>query len=291
MRKYVTLIFVSFIIFTCSTKAQIPNNSFENWANGMPDGWFANNIAPLYVTVTQSTDAHTGSYAVKGEVINFNGVGMPPIVQSGVGGGGFALNQRPKSITGYYKFTSVNGDRFGVNVALFKTDQLVAQAASATVPAANSYSQFSVDFVYFNNEIPDNCIIQILIASPENGDNPSVGSSYFLDDFEFAGETPVSVEIENKSDIKFNLAQNYPNPFNPSTIISYSIPSESFVTLKLYDIMGKEIATLVNEEKPAGAFTVQFDANSIGDKMTSGTYFYQLVAGDFVSTKKLVLIK
>ena len=85
----------------------------------------------------------------------------------------------------------------------------------------------------------------------------------------------------------FKLNQNYPNPFNPSTVISFTIPNQSKVTLKVYNILGSEVETLVNESKPAGSYNVTFNAG----KLSSGVYFYQLIAGNFVSTKKLLLLK
>jgi photosystem II stability/assembly factor-like uncharacterized protein len=85
----------------------------------------------------------------------------------------------------------------------------------------------------------------------------------------------------------FILSQNYPNPFNPSTTIRYSIPTSEFVTIKVYDVLGNEIATLVNEDKPAGSYEVNFNAA----KLSSGIYFYSLQAGSFTQTKKLILIK
>jgi hypothetical protein len=85
----------------------------------------------------------------------------------------------------------------------------------------------------------------------------------------------------------FNLSQNYPNPFNPITTISWYIPVKSHVTLKIYDVLGKEIATLVNEEKSAGNYQFEFDAS----QLSSGTYFYTLHAGDFIQTNKMVLLK
>ena len=86
----------------------------------------------------------------------------------------------------------------------------------------------------------------------------------------------------------YSLEQNYPNPFNPSTIISYSVPSTSLVTIKVYDVLGREILTLVNENKSAGNYSVQFNASS---KFPSGVYFYRMQAGSFVQTKKLILMK
>jgi Secretion system C-terminal sorting domain len=83
------------------------------------------------------------------------------------------------------------------------------------------------------------------------------------------------------------LKQNYPNPFNPTTKISFSIPSSGFASLKVYDILGNEVATLVNEEKPAGTYEANFNASSL----SSGTYFYRLVSGSFTEVKKMILLK
>jgi len=100
---------------------------------------------------------------------------------------------------------------------------------------------------------------------------------------------PVSVEDESNLNHPqdFNLFQNYPNPFNPSTTIEYSIPEASFVKLKVYDILGGEVASLVKENKPAGKHSVKFDASNL----PSGIYFYRIVSGNFSATKKLILIK
>ena len=98
----------------------------------------------------------------------------------------------------------------------------------------------------------------------------------------------VSVEEEtNGIPNKYNLTQNYPNPFNPSTKIKYSIPQISNVTIKVFDILGNEIETLVNEEKHTGVYEITWYAEEI----PSGVYFYQLKAGDFVESKKMVLLK
>lgn len=87
----------------------------------------------------------------------------------------------------------------------------------------------------------------------------------------------------------YQLYQNYPNPFNPSTSIQYSIASKQLVRLKVYDVLGNEIATLVNEEQPSGTYNVQFTIDNL--QLSSGTYFYQLQAGSFVETKKMILLR
>ncbi|MBT8387195.1 MAG: T9SS type A sorting domain-containing protein [Ignavibacteria bacterium] len=85
----------------------------------------------------------------------------------------------------------------------------------------------------------------------------------------------------------FALEQNYPNPFNPSTTIRYSIRESTLVSIKVYDVLGTEVVTLVNEVKPAGKYTISFDASTIA----SGIYFYKLKAGSFVETRKMILLK
>ncbi len=91
----------------------------------------------------------------------------------------------------------------------------------------------------------------------------------------------------SKNPADFKLGQNYPNPFNPTTTIKYQIPEQSFVTIKVYDVLGSEVATLVNEEQPVGNYKVEFDAIIL----PSGVYFYKLQTNNFVETKKMVLMK
>ena len=95
-----------------------------------------------------------------------------------------------------------------------------------------------------------------------------------------------SIEVEFVT-LKYYLARNFPNPFNPSTLITYSIPEASNVVLKVYNVLGKLMTTLVNENKEAGIYTVNFDAAGLSD----GIYFYKIQAGNFVKTMKMLLLK
>ena len=85
----------------------------------------------------------------------------------------------------------------------------------------------------------------------------------------------------------FSLEQNYPNPFNPATTIKYQIAESGLVTLKVYNLLGQEVATLVNEEKTVGFYRIRFD----GSNLASGVYFYRLQAGKFSDVRKLLLLK
>jgi predicted phosphodiesterase len=114
-----------------------------------------------------------------------------------------------------------------------------------------------------------------------------------VDKFDFIDGGDDYNYLVTSTDSKYNLVseyflnQNYPNPFNPSTKIKYSIPKQSFITLKIYNMLGKEIETLVNEEKPVGNYEIKFNAASL----SSGVYFYRLQAGNFVGTKKMIRLR
>lgn len=100
---------------------------------------------------------------------------------------------------------------------------------------------------------------------------------------EIIGIQQISSEIPSK----YSLSQNFPNPFNPSTKINFSVTKSGLVTLKVYDVTGKEVSTLVNENQSPGTYSVDFN----GSTLTSGTYFYKLTTGDFTETKRMLLIK
>jgi V8-like Glu-specific endopeptidase len=124
--------------------------------------------------------------------------------------------------------------------------------------------------------------------------NLSVGTCvYRLKQIDFDGTFSYSktIEVEIASPSSFALEQNFPNPFNPSTVINYQLPFGNNVTLKVYDILGNEVAVLVDEYKPAGEYEVEFGVSSGISELVSGIYFYQLRAGDFIQTKKMLLVK
>lgn len=121
-------------------------------------------------------------------------------------------------------------------------------------------------------------------------DGANQANGILIDDIEVVGVTPITGIEKNDPVVtpkNFALLQNYPNPFNPTTTIEFSIPKSSIVNLKIFDLLGREVAVLVNEQKPPGTYTVQFD----GSRLASGVYFYRLQAENFVQTKKFVLLR
>jgi len=113
--------------------------------------------------------------------------------------------------------------------------------------------------------------------------------NYRLNQLDFDGTHRVVGELTAYLTLpeQFSLEQNYPNPFNPSTTINFSIPASDFVTLKVFNVLGSEVATLVNEQKEPGSYQVSFNANNY----SAGIYFYNLQAGNFVETRKMILLK
>lgn len=104
----------------------------------------------------------------------------------------------------------------------------------------------------------------------------------------YYGTPRVTDVVNNKdSELTFSLSQNYPNPFNPSTTITFSIPETRFVSLKVFDVLGREAATLLEEQKPAGTYNIFFYAADL----SSGTYIYQMISGEYSSSYKMILVK
>jgi hypothetical protein len=125
-------------------------------------------------------------------------------------------------------------------------------------------------------------------------ENLSSGTyQYRLKQIDFDGTFEYSniVEAEILPPAKFSLEQNFPNPFNPSTSIQYSIASRQFVSLKIFDLLGREIVALVDEEQSAGNYTIEFKPESSIKNLVSGVYLYQLKAGEFTQTRKMILLK
>jgi hypothetical protein len=101
------------------------------------------------------------------------------------------------------------------------------------------------------------------------------------------GAAVLDIHAHPMSPAEFSVAQNFPNPFNPTTVVRFQLPTLSDVRLVIYDLLGREVRMLVNETKPAGSYEVKFDATALA----SGVYLYRLTAGDFVQTRKMIVIK
>jgi hypothetical protein len=158
------------------------------------------------------------------------------------------------------------------------------------------YSNVTNQFagVFFEGNFPGGTVPGklVFVGFPFETIYPEAKRNLFLNKVISFFNRPVDVNPEPVSEINsFLLFQNYPNPFNPSTKISWQSPVSSWQTLKVYDVLGNEVATLVDEYKPAGTYEIEFDVSSGIRNLSSGTYFYQLKAGDYIETKKMLLLR
>ncbi|MBK6915387.1 MAG: T9SS type A sorting domain-containing protein [Ignavibacteriales bacterium] len=142
-----------------------------------------------------------------------------------------------------------------------------------------SYTDLSLDITQNQNgELLQYKVVALFQSKPDEPSNIQKIRFYF-------NEEKNVFEVNQTMD--FELSQNIPNPFNPSTSISYSIPENAFVTLKIYDVLGNEVEVLINEQKESGNYQIDFNAS----ELSSGIYYYTLTAGNFTSTKKMILVK
>lgn len=282
-------IVVAFCFLQSAGLSQIPNASFENWTGFTPDGWATSNVPAVVTPISPSSYAHSGTLAVYGVVSSLPPIYIQPLIQSGPLGQGFPYNGRPASFTGYYQFSPVGGDRFGINVGLFsggvENGTLIALAAHPFTAPVTTYTQFTVPFVYVNPGVPDTCVIQIQIVGP-TGNDYHVGSTFLVDDLALVGTVAVG-EGSGTIPLTTSLQQNYPNPFNPQTTISFSISQQTFTTLKIFNTLGQEVATLVSDNMLPGTHSVQWNAGNAA----SGVYYCILQAGGFTQTRKLLLLR
>ena len=168
----------------------------------------------------------------------------------------------------------------------YNTYQLIAELSSDKRSFSDSVQLLAnTDYYYYLT-----CVGPYQPGGPATPPGRLESSQFYTQTY-----NPVSVDVGtfvrgvSSSAYTYSLFQNYPNPFNPSTIISYQLPKAGNVTLKVYDVLGREVATLVDEYRNAGSYNVQFTMNNV--QLSSGIYFYQLKACDFVETKKMLLIK
>jgi hypothetical protein len=219
----------------------------------------------------------------------------------------------------YQKYTSI-GAALGTNIQVNDdVGSMYQKVPSISMDGVGNFiivwqdyrnGQYNSDIFgqrYFSNGNPNSGNYRVVTDGPNNveiapivyADNSSIIFSWQdnrrsegfdiyakIVDWNWNGVTAV-IDEGNINPNDFSLSQNYPNPFNPSTKTRFTIPQTGFVSLKVYDVLGNEIATLVNENKPAGEYGVEFNGNGL----TSSVYFYQLKSGKFIETKKMLLMK
>jgi hypothetical protein len=279
MKKIALGCFALVVAALTTASAQVVNGGFENWTGTEPTGWTTNNVPGIYTTVTKVSGR--SGFGVQGTVVNYATVALNPLITSLS-----PATQRYGSLTGYYTFSPVGGDSLIVVSYLGQYLSPICSGAWGTSSAAGSFTQFTLNYDYFTPDMPDTCWISITILHAADASDVHVGSTFVMDDLSLTG-TATAVEPAIGMPNSFSLGQNYPNPFNPSTEIDYALASAGHVRLTVFDILGREVARLVDAEEPAGAHRVRFNANGL----SSGVYIYRIQTEGFVQQKRMMLLK
>ncbi len=183
-----------------------------------------------------------------------------------------------------------NTDNIGFKVELIdNTSNVVLGVFDQVIQSKNNIVAYENLSYQMNTTGIGNRTVRIRLVVDPNLDAPKYSLSKIFSDGAPLSKSKINQvnwNGSNKVD-SYELSQNYPNPFNPSTTIKFQLPQDGFVTLKIYDILGNEITTLINEEKAQGRYEVNFNASNLA----SGIYIYKIQAGSFVSSKKMILLK
>jgi hypothetical protein len=288
MKTFSVLLVLVLLCATFLGAQNVPNGGFEDWVDGEPVDWTTNNLTN-FATITQTQDAHSGTYALKGQALEIDNKNFGPNLLSGLDNLGIPVSQNYHKLSFYYKFDNGGNDRLICAVIIadenfntlgsggWEQDENVDFFALATITIL--YSDPGGTAAHAN--------IQFITLDDLGSGQPSTDSWFIIDDVELSGVVSDVNEDETINPVEFNLSQNYPNPFNPSTTIYYALPEASNVTLKIFNTLGEEVSVLVNSVMEAGTHEVNFEAS----QLNSGIYFYQLRTGNFVETKKMMLLK
>lgn len=238
-------------------------------------------------------------WVIKMDGLNFDWV--PQVSKTTNGGYSWKSNQIPS--TGYISFSDSSNGMMRYNTRIYKyidsvntfiqignlhpisSGQTIVTKGDTIYVGSNYSISMSTDGAmhWFKQPINESTLYDIKLLTPQMG--WAVGVNGLILHTRNGGVT--NVNNKDLSLFKFELHQNYPNPFNPTTTIKYDLPQSSFVKLVVFDMLGREVKTLVSEEKYAGTYSLEFAA----DNLSSGMYLYKLQANGFTQTKKIILIK
>ena len=258
---------------------------------------------------TVNGDLYTYLTLTSSLLINLGGMGSGTITIPGTGTfpGSLSITNSPPDTTYPLPFTdgarwgstfttttiiTISGLQYSNTVKDYANRFLVDAYGPMKLPDGSSHQALRIreqnpaggPLVYMF-QAADGALVQVTAsnpASPDSGTIPIVQKSVT-----WAAGGPTSVQNPDNLPVEFSLMQNFPNPFNPSTTIRYQIAERSMVRLAVYDILGREVALLVNEEKPTGSYEVQFDRSGL----SSGVYFYKFAAGSFVQAHTMIILK
>ncbi len=279
-----------------------PVNNFQDARDTISLRWSPSALAASY-SIQVSSDSGFSS----GLVVNATGISADSLLVSGMAGMQkyfWKVSASNAGGTGAFSENSSFTTAFPIAPLLAGPDSvmtdvdLLPQFAWRTTDHTTKYRLQVTKGAVFTSPAVDTTISDTLFTPSDSLIGNSIyswrvcsgneyGFSLWSNAWKFRTLTPTWIASREESATRFDLMQNYPNPFNPTTTIQFKVPSSGFVSLKVYDILGREVRTLVNETKMAGNYAVSFNAS----ELPSGVYFYRLSAGTYNAVKKMVVVK
>jgi lysophospholipase L1-like esterase len=268
---------VELITYNLGTQYQSPVKGVNLAVGGTTSQWGIENVSQV---VAQKPDL-----IIIGFGMNDGGTAVVPPVQ---------YKKNIKAIIDSIRKGNSDAEFILISTMLANPNSIVSQIQESYKPILDSLARNGIGIVVANITGVHKELLKVKSYQDMTGNNINHPNDYlarwyaqFISGFLIPYETTSVKREYNLIPEKLSLSQNYPNPFNPSTEIKYNISQTSMVTLKVYDLLGRKVATLVNREQKAGNYTVNFDAS----KLASGIYIYRIQAGDFSVTKKMTLLK
>jgi hypothetical protein len=297
-----SILLILIVSFPSLSKTQIPNSDFERWTVNsnivMPDKWTFGAVEGIAVPVTRITDSQSGTYSVRGEVLS---LGSPPVetlitpiltsVPPGSNNPGFSISERHYALTGFYQYYPVDGDKLQITVIMYHEKTPVGMGTLSIEAGALVYTPFAIDINYTSEEIPNICLITVTICGPTGSNDYHEGSYFLVDKLEF--DAPVLFyDGPGEYNYQFILQQNYPNPFDSETEINFQIPEDINVSIKIFNILGQEIAELADRKFTKGRHSIRWNGrDNSGRKVSNGIYFYHIQSGELSQARKMYLLR
>ncbi len=258
----------------------VPNPGFENWASGNPVSWSTTNIPGVAVPVTQTTPPYTGTYAAKGEVVNFMGNPFAPFLSStDMSGNGFPVSYPYGTFSFYYKFNQIGTTYLTALAAMSDINSMLVAAAgnSYSVPVA-SFTLASIPFYYVGGN-PSEAVISFSIS--DSSGTAAIGNYFVVDEVTFSG----TVGIEESKTPGLEILKINPNPVSSNAFIYYSIPVRSDIRFELMDVTGRKHHEIFIAGEIAGQHKIEFNSSAI----PSGFYLLVMNAESGFSTLPVLI--
>jgi hypothetical protein len=271
MKTKTTLSFIVAIVFaSLNLWAQVPNGGFESWTNGSPDSWYNTNISTVVTNITQATPPYSGTYGVKGEVINFSGSPYSPLLASTDQTlNGFAISQSYANFSFYYKMNITGTATFEGSLTFYDAggNWVASSGGIFTAGTTNSYALANFPINYGSSNPPVECVI-IFAINDTVAPDPPVGNYFIVDGVTLSG----SVSVEEQS-TENTFASAFPSPAKDFVSITLNNAINGNAELFLYDIKGSMVKKL-STEITAHNFEWQF---SVAD-LSGGIYAVRAVS-------------